>query len=460
MSILREFCLGPLTARYLKEARTGSVGLVLFPTAEADRLVARRKFLSGLEIDAFAATLPSPLAADAILGLAQAASPADGALDGFASGRTLLGSPTCQRLRLTRLSSRRKAGVTRITAKFRHPNGWTFQHELEHEAEAAWVRTTTRVFNAGKEPLTLDLLASGTMTGITPFADDAAPGFLHLHRFRSVWSMEGRLESQPVEELQLEPSWSGHGVRCERFGVSGSMPVNGWFPRVILEDTRSQVSWGLEIEHHASWQIEIYRRGDSIGLAGGLADYEQGHWRKVLAPGESVESPGAVFACVNGSVDECCDALNAAHTRAAADVPAIEHDLPVLFNEWGTNWGFPSHAKTVDLADRLRGLGIKYLVIDAGWFAKTPGDWEGGHGDWIPNKDLFPEGLKATADAIRKAGMIPGLWFEMETCGHRSDVFQKQEMLVCRDGRPVTTCSRRHLDLRANLRSAGSWRSV
>ena len=44
---------------------------------------------------------------------------------------------------------------------------------------------------------------------------------LILHRIRSVWSMEGRKESIPLEDLQLEPSWTGHAVRCERFGAAG-----------------------------------------------------------------------------------------------------------------------------------------------------------------------------------------------------------------------------------------------
>jgi hypothetical protein len=42
-------------------------------------------------------------------------------------------------------------------------------------------------------------------------------------------------------------------------------------------------------------------------------------------------------------------------------------------------------------------------------------------GEWEPSKTCFPAGLDKTLDAIRAAGMIPGLWIESEVVGvHRS----------------------------------------
>lgn len=69
-------------------------------------------------------------------------------------------------------------------------------------------------------------------------------------------------------------------------------------------------------------------------------------------------------------------------------------------------------------------------------------------GDWIPSRENFPNGLKAAADMIRAAGMIPGIWFEPETCGRTADMFRREEMLLTRDGYPITTDRRRFLDMR------------
>ena len=49
---------------------------------------------------------------------------------------------------------------------------------------------------------------------------------------------------------------------------------------------------------------------------------------------------------------------------------------------------------------------------------------------------------------IRAHGMIPGLWFEPETCARGAEIFRKEEMLLTRHGTVIDTDNRRFLDLR------------
>jgi len=123
--------------------------------------------------------------------------------------------------------------------------------------------------NTGKEPLPLDLLSSFHLGHISPFAADEAPHRLLIHRFRSSWSAEGRLQSATVEALDLEPSWSRGGVSSVRFGQVGSMPVRGWFPLVAVEDQAAEVLWGASLAWSGFWQLELYRKDDALQLAGG-----------------------------------------------------------------------------------------------------------------------------------------------------------------------------------------------
>ena len=126
-----------------------------------------------------------------------------------------------------------------------------------------------------------------------------------------------------------------------------------------------------------------------------------------------------------------------------------EAELPVMFNEYCTTWGVPSHENMVKIADCLRGHGIDIMVMDAGWYAKGDGGWSDCGGDWEPNVErLVPQGLKATADAIRSAGMKPGIWFEPETCAPGSDIFKQEDMLLKRRGVVIDTDNRRFLDMR------------
>lgn len=442
---LASYRLGSIIARYEREKSSGCVGLTLIPATLRSQVSVRRAHVHGVEIDGYAEASGLSFPAWTLDSLVQVKVSGDASPPGFAQGRTLRNSGTIERLTFCgqRVTRSRKRVCIRTT--LRHVDGWLVHHDLEWPRGASWLESYVTAENSGTEPITLELLSSFSIGGITPFASDEAPRRLQLHRFRSVWSMEGRLESRLLEDLQLERSWSGWGARCERFGQLGSLPVNGFFPFAAIEDTEAQVVWAAHLAHSGSWQMETYRRGDTVALSGGLADREFGHWQKTLNAGEEFVSPRSCITVVAGSLDDACNALTAAQHRPTLKA---ERALPVIFNEWATTWGKPSHQNMVALADALRGRGIKYLVIDAGWYAPVNGDWGRAHGDWRPNENLYPKGLKDTADAIRAAGLVPGLWFEMETCGPDSALWRREELLLKRDGHVLTVGNRRFLDFR------------
>jgi Alpha-galactosidase len=440
--------LGSMVALYERDAETGAVGLVLYPKGFENRFVRRRTHLSGVAVDAFSASLGAPLRARRVDSLLQIQERTDSPCVAFGQGRTMRGGGTVEKLRFRSQEVSQADGARVIATHFSDGAGrFSATHELRWIPGTAWVESAVTVTNTGDAPITLDFLAGFSLGNLSPFADGDTGGRLRLHRFRTAWSSEGQLESRTPEDLHLERSWAGWGVRCERFGAVGSMPVNGFFPTAVVEDIVEGVCWAAALWTPGSWQMEFYRRDDSLSFSGGLADREFGHWTKMLAPGETFRSPKAVLACVAGGVDAACQALLGAQ-EAALDIPQVEEELPVIFNEWATSWGRPSHDGMVRLAARLRDTGIRYLVLDAGWFCRTPGEPVTSHGDWIPNREMYPQGLEATMEAIRAEGLIPGLWFEMETVGEGAEVFQRTELLLHRDGRPLTVGPRRFLDFR------------
>ncbi len=303
------------------------------------------------------------------------------------------------------------------------------------------------VRNAGKKPVTLEMLSSFSLGGMTPYAHDDAPNRLAVHRYRSTWSAEGRLNTQDIEDLQLERSWIGHGIACERFGQVGSMPVRRFFPFVALEDREAGVLWGAQLATPGSWQMEVFRKDDFVALSGGQADREFGHWFKTLKAGETYDTPAATIGCIKGNIDELAQRLSSAQEGPLANLPKIENELPIVVNEWCTSWGNPSQEDLLALAQRIKGTPAKYLVIDAGWYQAEGTSWSSGHGDWEVSKRLFPNGLAAAAQAIRECGLIPGLWFEMETLGIHSARAAQDDALLRRDGQ-VLDAGRRFWDFR------------
>lgn len=442
-----EYVLGDLRVRYQAPAdRPAAWGLSLFPAALTDRVVAPREQLESPAIRG----LPAPWNAvrawecDPLVHAHVAGASWPG---GYAQGRTLRNSATTQGLVVREHAGEPRAGGIVLRTTLVSEDGLVCVHELAADVASGVLEIRTSAENPTERPLTLDYLSSFSLGGLTPFAVDDAARRLWVHRFRSAWSAEGRHEARRVEELNLERSWTGHGVRCERFGQVGSLPVNGWFPLVGLEDRGAGVTWAAQLGCPGTWQLEVSRRADQLALSGGGADRLAGEWRKVLAPGERFAAPPAWLTAVAGTIDDACDRLLAAQRGRAAAAPAIERELPVVFNEWCSSWGHPTHDSIERLAERLEGSGVTYLVIDDGW-AERPGDAFQQNGDWRVNRRAFPGGLRATCAAVRARGLVPGLWFEFEAINPGSDAWHETAHQLHRDGVPLEVGSRRFWDFR------------
>lgn len=366
----------------------------------------------------------------------------------FSQGRTMRAGHSTAVLEFIGQKVQKKNGGTSVVTTLQHLSGLRCEHQLSWQGNVPVFSSRVSVRNAGKKPVTLEMLSSFSLGGMTPYAHDDAPNRLQVHRYRSTWSAEGRLDTQGIEDLQLERSWIGHGIACERFGQVGSMPVRGFFPFVALEDRKAGVLWGAQLACPGSWQMEVFRKDDFVALSGGQADREFGHWFKTLKAGETYDTPVATIGCIKGNIDQLAQRLSSAQESPLANLPKIENELPIVVNEWCTSWGNPTQENLLALAKRLQGTPAKYLVIDDGW-AERPGEAAlQSNGDWIVKKRAFPDGLAATCQAIRERGLIPGIWFEFEVCNTGSKAFDLADHHLRRDGRVLQVGARRYWDFR------------
>jgi alpha-galactosidase len=373
----------------------------------------------------------------------------------FSQGRTLRASASVGALRFLDQDKRDTPAAIEIITRLRDAGDrFICTHRLRWPRGTTWIELSVTLANTGSAHLGLELLASFSLGGLTPFAADDATGRLILHRLRSQWAQEGRLVSETLESLHLERTWQNICSGVERFGQVGTMPVRGWFPLLALEDTAAGVSWAAQLTEPGSWQLEVHRLGDAIALSGGLADREFGHWEKTLAPGESFTTRPAWLTCVQGGADAAFARLLPAHTHhlpapLAPAESARESRLPVVFNEFCTSWGQPDEASVLATASLAASLGCEYYVIDAGWYAARGTDWGSAHGDWLPDPGRFPSGLPALATRLRALGLVPGLWFEPETLGPDSTLARNPDApLLRRHAVPIVAGNRRFLDFR------------
>ncbi len=353
--------------------------------------------------------------------------------DNFSAGATMRNSESTARLK------------QRSVSVFSDERGLELRHLLTHTPGQPYIEVNTEITNLCGEAVTLEMLASFSLGLLSPFQPDDGGGRYRIHRWQSHWSSEGRHENRSAEELNLEMSWQGYGVRSLRFGQQGSMPVRGYFPQVAFEDTGKGVVWGAALAVTGSWQLEVSRASDFFNLSGGLVDREFGQWTKRLSPGETFRGPAAILSCVRGGVEELLPRLSA---YQEADLPESEEELPVIFNEWCTTWGRPIPANLLPIAGKLRNRDIGYFVLDAGWF-KSDGDGLGGVGDWNIGEGNYPEGLAHFAGQLRDMGFTPGIWFEFEIATDDSKLYAAHpEWLLHQDGRVLRSGPRSFLDFR------------
>ena len=119
----------------------------------------------------------------------------------------------------------------------------------------------------------------------------------------------------------------------------------------------------------------------------------------------------------------------------------------MVFNEYCTTWGCPSHENIVEILQTVREKGFTYFVIDCGWYKEDGIPWDISMGDYNISKTLFPGGLEQTVKAIKEAGLKPGIWFEIENVGKASMAYQMEEHLLHLDGKVLTTTRRRFWDM-------------
>ncbi|MBM3501519.1 MAG: alpha-galactosidase [Armatimonadetes bacterium] len=170
----------------------------------------------------------------------------------------------------------------------------------------------------------------------------------------------------------------------------------------------------LAIGWPGQWVAEFTRDADrGLRVAAG-----QEGTRFVLHPHEAVRTPLIAVQFWRG---ERVHAQNVwRRWMLAHNVPRPDGRLPEpMFcgtSGWVTGWGGQTEANQNELIEAYfaRGVPLDYWWIDAGWYDIGDGGWESTVGTWEPDRERFPNGLKAVADHARARGAGLIVWFEPE----------------------------------------------
>ncbi|MGP3988401.1 alpha-galactosidase [Streptomyces sp. 3N207] len=316
---------------------------------------------------------------------------------------------------------------------------------------------------AGARAVTVERVSSFVCGGVAGLlgAGSAWERELRVWTARNPWSGEYRFAGAPLGDLGVPD------VGMTRFGQTGTKsraawtscgawPSSEWLPTGWVAGPTGVLAW--QIEHNGSWHAELGDRYDDVYLLlSGPASREH-QWSVRLEPGESFRTVPATVALAPDR-EAALGALTR-HRRATRRRPHHDHrQLPVVFNDFmNCLMGDPTTERLLPLIEAAAETGAEVFCVDAGWYDEerrgegpggVPGWWDG-LGAWTPARSRFPGGLAEVTDAIKAAGMVPGLWLEPEVVGVRSPVADAlpEAAFFRRGGRRSAEWGRHQLDLR------------
>lgn len=382
-------------------------------------------------------------------------------LDLDSAGRTV-SSPAAQRRRFVVSSRLRLVGHetvplpagTQLRVHQQDPvTGTTVESVFTH-LDGADVLGLATELTAGATAVRVRHVSSLSLTGFVPPDGSAFGGRLVLHRADNAWAAEyrwrtiGLADAGLVDIASAEHAYPGSHASFDVIGA-GSWSSGNHLPTGGITDTATGTAWVWQVEHNGAWQWQV---GDAAGdlwiTATGPSEVPH-QWTRVLGPGERFTSVGVSLAVSAGGLEGGLRELTR-HRRAVRRPNVDDEHLPVIFNDYMNCLdGDPSTAAELPLVAAAAAAGAEYFVIDAGWYADDAG-WWASVGDWAVSAVRFPGGLVEVFDAVRAAGMIPGLWVEPEVVGVTSAAARElpAEAFFARDGVRLTENKRHHLNFR------------
>ncbi len=281
------------------------------------------------------------------------------------------------------------------------------------------VQSYVTLENTAEEDFTLDYCSSFALYGISADIPDWDKKS-KLDICHNTWHGELQWRSNSPYELGLS-ALDVPSLKKLDWHQTGTWSSSAYIPMGVLElADGSSLFW--QTEHNGSWYTELGNAlaHDGMYLQLGGPNYEYSHFLKTLKKGDTFDTVPVACGSVCGGFEAAIGALTK-YRRIIRRPNKDNENLPVIFNDYmNCLMGDPSTERELPLIDAAAEAGAEYFVIDAGWFTELVGgddSWWASIGIWEESKRRFPNGFIEVFDHIRKKGMKPGLWIEIEGIG-------------------------------------------
>lgn len=164
-----------------------------------------------------------------------------------------------------------------------------------------------------------------------------------------------------------------------------------------------------------------------------------------LNPNASFQTPEAVMIYTDNGLNNLSQAFHKLYQKRLARGYWRDKERPILINNWEATYFDFNEDELVAIASKAKECGVELFVLDDGWFGKRTNS-RAGLGDWIPNKDRLPNGIKGLSEKIEQLGMKFGLWIEPEMANLDSDLYRNHpEWILQTPNRNLSECRHQYV---------------
>lgn len=203
-----------------------------------------------------------------------------------------------------------------------------------------------------------------------------------------------------------------------------SGPFNNPFVAISTKNANEEYGEILGVAHVYSGssainvELDAY---DSIRLNVGI-DSTTFKWE--LGAGESFETPECILVYSNNGFQAMSHAYHKIINNHIISLKFRGQPRPILVNNWEATFMDFDNTKIIEFINESAKVGAELFVLDDGWFKGRNND-SSSLGDWIVDKDKFPNGLEEIQQSCKNQGLQFGLWFEPEMVSESSDLYKK-----------------------------------
>lgn len=236
----------------------------------------------------------------------------------------------------------------------------------------------------------------------------------HATTFRGVWAGEHTMQEEEVQRGNTLCANAYTGIKAAQEGTPGI---------IIATNAPAQEECGHCLLAALAWSgnysLAFTHNAQGLGVLGVGHDFAQAPY--TIAPGQTLELPQAILLNSPRGKGEATRRLHRYLRRCVIPRGADTRDC--LLNSWeGVH--FDVHEPTLrSMMQRTAALGIEMFVLDDGWFGRRKDDTSS-LGDWYPDTEKLPQGLRSLTDFAATQGLKFGLWVEPEMVSPDSELYR------------------------------------